>query len=348
MKRHDLEKILLDIASQVKINPDFSLHHPEYKPLTIPEEAREKFFSLPLEMQHKYLSLQLRSFIYGLYYNRSLQKLLDPRETRHNLPEDLENNTVLGIDVAFYEQLHKSNCGQGNFDTGWQIIAQESPSSLIVSKKGLKLYVERDSHLQVADNNADVGSYVSIRMPKNRLQNGYYIAVGNAGFNLGTNIVRIYYNVFPQGTLGIMPALTKQLNQIEIPFLFKVLYNPQDYYRYDAGVLYLAKPDYHRLKDTLMAVYRENQDAFQVGTPLFTLKIAEGLGLAEEPSQQLSEQDSFGTHRCQLVANGLLQAWYRGETEPEAKVEHIFQQFIQLGLDLDRIYLNPDSEYIYD
>jgi hypothetical protein len=43
-----------------------------------------------------------------------------------NLPLDLENNTLLGVDLAFYEQLHQSNQGKGYFDRGWLVVKEES------------------------------------------------------------------------------------------------------------------------------------------------------------------------------------------------------------------------------
>jgi len=45
------------------------------------------------------------------------------------LQQNLENNTLLGVDLGFYERLHESN-GKGYFDPGWQVLRQESDGSL--------------------------------------------------------------------------------------------------------------------------------------------------------------------------------------------------------------------------
>jgi hypothetical protein len=87
--------------------------------------------------------------------------------------------------------------------------------------------------------------------------------------------------------------------------------------------------------------------SFKSGIPLFTLELAKGLGLAEEPNHRFSEQESFGTHRCQIIANGLLKAWYQGDNSPQGRMSCILEQFTELGLDLERVYLNADSEDIY-
>ena len=62
----------------------------------------------------------------------------------------LENNTVLGVDVVFYEQLHESNFGEGYFDPGWSVVREETDGALAVNKGGLRLYIQRDKHLKLS------------------------------------------------------------------------------------------------------------------------------------------------------------------------------------------------------
>jgi len=354
---HNLPKklgyVFEDIVHKVEIKSDFSIFHPEYKPILIPEEVRENFDKMPPEMQQKYLSSQLRGFLYGIYYNGSLKEVLNPNSKDNSLPKDLENNTFLGMDVAFYNQLHKSNNGSGYFDSSWQILQQESNGSLVVSKEGLRIYIQPDKHLQDSEQAAEIGDVVSIKLPKNCVQNGFYMAVGNEGFShtektrLPDTTVRIYWNFTPEGALAVMKSLTHSLNEDKIPFSFKVLYSPQDYQRDDAGVLYFDKCNYQQVRPILTKIYQETVASFKSGIPLFTLELAKGLGLAEEPNHRFSEQESFGTHRCQIIANGLLKAWYQGDDSPQGRIDAILEQFTDLGLDLERVYLNANSEDIY-
>ncbi|MEW6495827.1 MAG: T3SS effector HopA1 family protein, partial [Cyanobacteriota bacterium] len=232
--------VLEEIAHKVKIQSDFSIRHPDYKPFELQTEVVSRFQKLPEQIQQKYLSLQLRSFLYGIYYNGSMRSALALDGEGNNLPLDLENNTVLGVDIGFYEQLHESNCGKGYFDPGWSVLREETDGTLVVTKGGLKLHIERDKHLQQSEMAAMVGDYVAVRMPKNLVQNGFYMAVGDVGINrFGDSqsksvTVRIYFNVTPEGTVAVMGSLTQQLNELDIPFSFKVLYNPKDYQRYDS------------------------------------------------------------------------------------------------------------------
>jgi hypothetical protein len=343
--------VLQDIVHKVELQSDFSIRHPDYKPLELPTEAVNRFQQMPGDMQHKYLSLMLRSFLYGIYYNGSMKTALAPETDTNRLPLDLENNTVLGVDVKFYNRLHESNSGTGYFDPDWSVIRQESDGSLAVIKGGLKLHIEPEEHLQSSDQAAMVGDLVAIRMPKNLVQNGFYMAVGNVGshrFDYSEDrsvLVRIYFNLTPEGAVAVMGSLTQLLNERAIPFSFKVLYNPKDYERYDSGVLYFDKRDYEAVGQVLKIVYREHHLQFQAQVPLFTLQLA--AGLAEEPDQKFADRESFGMNRCQIVANGLLEAWHQGDYSPEGRMKAILQHFSIMGIDLQRTHLNAKSEDIY-
>lgn len=52
-------------------------------------------------------------------------------------------------------------------------------------------------------------------------------------------------------------------------------------------------------------------------------------------------------NRCQIVANGLLKAWQKGDDSIKGRMTFIFQQFSMLGIEWQRPYLNANSEDIY-
>jgi hypothetical protein len=259
----------------------------------------------------------------------------------------------LGIDQDFYEQLHHHNYGTGYYDPNWQVLRLEPDGSIAVTQNDLTLYVEPDCHLQSSKKSVKVGDLIAIWMPKNRLQNGCYLAVSNVGQerqNAGDTdlgLGRIYFNFTPFGAIALMDSLTRQLNAAAIPFSFQVLYNPAAYGRYDSGVLYFERHNYPVIHQILQRVYVENQGHFQPEIPLFTKFLAPGLSLAEEPSQKFATQESFGMNRCQIVANALLEAWQKGKNALEERIEIIHQHFEQHLVDLQRPYLNPASEDIY-
>ncbi len=340
---------LQDIANHVQIQSNFCINHPDYKPFEIPAEAVTRFQRIPLELQNKYLSLQLQSFLYSIYYNGSMQTALaaDASSPDLALHQNLENNTFLGVDLEFYDRLHKSNKGEGYFDPGWQVLRQEPDDSLAVVKGGLTLHIEREKHLQQAEQSAAEGDSVAVHMPRNLVQNGFYMAVSDAGPDTHPQTVRVYFNLSPEGAIAVMESLTQQLNETKIPFTFKVLYNPSDYGRYDSGVLYFEKSNYEAVRQVLQTVYAENQSHFRTEVPLFTKLLAPGLALAEEPDCKFATQESFGMNRCQIVANGLLEARATGDESPDSRMAFIRQHFSLLGIDWQRAYLNANSDDIY-
>ncbi|NEO47337.1 MAG: hypothetical protein F6K55_25720 [Moorea sp. SIO4A3] len=351
-----LRTALENIVNQLEIQKsNFSIRHQDYEPLELPAEVAERFGQLPLELQKKYLSLQLRSFLYGIYYNGSLKDdlALNGDSDDLTLHQNLENNTFLGIDLKFYQRLDESNTGEGYFDPDWLVLRQESDGTLAVNKGGLTLHIEPKEHLQPEAQSPAVGEEVAVLLPPNLVQNGFYMAVGNLGmYDYGNpdsegEIVRIYFNLTAEGAVAVMGSLTQQLNQISVPFSFKVLYHPEDYNRYDSGVLYFDNNDYEAVRLVLQKVYTEHQSHFKPEVPLFTKFLAPGLGLAEEPDQKFADQESFGMNRCQIVANGLLEAHYKGDDSPEARVAAILQEFSLLEIELQQCYLNAKSEDIY-
>ncbi len=346
----ELMGVLEDIARQVEIRDDFSIHHPSYKPLEIPAEAIERFQKMPEQMQQKFLSLQLRSFLYGIYYNGAMRSslALDAEDQAPQL--DLENNSVMGIDTAFFQQLHESNSGEGYFEDGWTVLKKEEDGGLTVRNGGLRLYIRPDKHLQEAEQQAQVGDVVAIKMPKNRMQNGFYMAVGNLGFSHpqpGDALVRVYFNVTAEGSIALMKSLTQELNAVGLSFSFKVLYNPQDYNRFDSGVLYFDRQYYEVALRVLDKIHTEHRSHFIPKIPLFTKQLAVGLGLAEEPDQKFAERESFGMNRCQIVANGLLELFYQGQSSYSERMRAITDQFSLVGIDLQHPHINSGSKDIY-
>lgn len=266
------------------------------------------------------------------------------------LHQNLENNSILGIDEGFYTQLHASNHGTGYFDPGWEVLRCEPDGSLAISRGGLTMYAEPDKHLASDAPIPQRGDWIAIAMPKNRLENGFYIAISNFGIEQQSDTVglgRIYFNMTSDGARALMDSVTYELNNICVPFSFQMLCHPGAFGRYDSGILNFEQKDYLTIRKALPTIYSQNQSYFYSQIPLFSKFLAPGLGLAEEPKQKIIDRQSFGMNRCQIVANALLETWEKGRDSSEARMQAIHQHFAQLGIDLHRPYLNPNSEDIY-
>ncbi len=352
-----LSNTFLDIASKIQIQSNFCIIHPDYQPFSLPSLMAETLEQSSTALQDKYLTLLLRNFLYGIYYNNSLKSIFAANISNPNLllHQDLENNSVFEIDWQFYNQLHEHNHGKGYLDSGWRVLRQEPDGSLAVTKGGLTLHVE-ESYLEPEAYNSKVDDLIAIRLPKNRLNNGFYLAIGNSGKKQqhdlqntwdDSDIISIFFNLNPAGAIALMDSLTSILNAAEISFKFQVPHHPLSCDRYDSGILNFQRQDYPVIQKLLKEIYAENQAYFQPEIPLFTKFLAPGLSLAEQPTEKPLNKQSFGVNRCQIIANALFEAWEKSIDSPEEKANIIRQHFERKSIDLERPYLNPNSEDIY-
>jgi len=155
--------------------------------------------------------------------------------------------------------------------------------------------------------------------------------------------VRLYWNLRASGAAIFLHEIGKRLEQRRIPFQAKVPVDPASYARTDCGVLYLDDEDLEAARDVIAATHGLLSAHLRDAVPLFTRKVAPGLAFAESPPTR----ESFGMHRCGLIAEGLLWAEQRGARTPEARLAVMRERLTTYGLDLDRLERNPSSHYPY-
>ncbi len=281
------------------------------------------------ETARRYLIHALQTHLYASFYC--------PGSARPHRPEgDLPPQ--LGF-TPFVQALSSANAGAGSREAGWLVVGREEDGRVVVSRDGLTLWARPE---EVAGP-AEPGATVSVLLPKEllRLSPGFYMALGDAA--LGSDsaaIVRFYWNVRSEGATALVAMLTTALNQEALGFRLKVLNDPGGYSRCDAAVLYTCRSDYDRAADIVAATYPAIACHLKPAIPALTKPLAEGLGLAEEPRPA---GDSFGMHRCQLLADALVRAHERGAGSAQARVEDVEARFSEEGISLDRPYLNPGS-----
>jgi hypothetical protein len=74
-------------------------------------------------------------------------------------------------------------------------------------------------------------------------------------------------------------------------------------------------------------------------TPVFTKKIAHGLGVAEDPGNG----EGFGQHRCRVLAEGMICAYEQGAATLEQRMQVVSEAFRKAEVDLNCPYLNAQS-----
>ncbi len=169
-------------------------------------------------------------------------------------------------------------------------------------------------------------------MPKNFVQNGFYMAVGNAGLQREEAMVRLYFNVTPEGAVAVMTGLTERLNQRGFLLVLRLYIIQLIINDMMLGCFILAK-QIMSWSGRLWLMFIKKISVFKPEIPLFTLELAPGLGLAEEPDKKFGSEESFGMNRCQIIANGLLMAWQQEDNSATGRITAISEQFSGLGID---------------
>ena len=86
-------------------------------------------------------------------------------------------------------------------------------------------------------------------------------------------------------------------------------------------------------------IRRRTAAEMREAVPALTLPLAPGLAFAEDPGGG----ESYGSHRCRLIVEAVLEAWREGENTLEGRLARVAEAFRRKGLDIARPYLGPDA-----
>lgn len=249
--------------------------------------------------------------------------------------------------TPFVELLSHANCGQGSWESGWDVV-EIHEGRLAVRRDGLTLWARREDCLPEANGELEVGERCAVRFPKESLNisPGFYMVHSDCplAYERGQTLVRFYWNLTSEGAAPFVEAATRLLNEGRLPYRLKVLKEPSHYTRCDAGVLYIRKHDYRAVAGAVRQIYPLIARHMRQGTPVFTRTLAPGLGLAEDPGQG----DSFGQHRCRLLADGIILAHEQGRKGRDEQMRTVADRFAAEGISLDAPYLNAGANDDYE
>jgi len=244
---------------------------------------------------------------------------------------------------ALLGRLSAANCGRGSWEPGWRVVERDDDGRLAVIKDQVTFWVEPDG-LRCRGEIVP-GAYCRVRVGKElrNLVPGFYVAIGDGDAGDDDRpgpLLRLYWHLAePAAAVAYVAEATRRLNAAGVPFRTKVVADPGGYLRADAGVLYLERRDYRRLRPEIRAIHRRLATSLRPEVPLFTRPLLPGLGVADDPR----DGTSFGQSRCRLVAGGLWLAHRRGATGPAARAGALAEVFAAAGLDPRRPHLEPGS-----
>jgi hypothetical protein len=142
----------------------------------------------------------------------------------------------------------------------------------------------------------------------------------------------------------LVRALSSRLNAENVPFRLKVADHPVRFDRCDAAVLYLPIEAFHGIRGMLANIATALTSSLRPRTPAFTRALAPGVGLAESPTTG----ESFGQHRCALLADGIIGAEEQGLRPGAGRIEAVIESLAASGVMIDALYfeLLLDGQYV--
>lgn len=354
-----LRQTLQDIVCNIEIEESkFRIRHYHFPPIEIDHNNMVQLRKLPQKIQYEYINSKLLEFIYGIYFEGS--GVTEENFETNNNEQVLKKIASKGIDWEFYEELEKNNKGQGWYHPSFHILRQEVDGSLIAEFDNGILQILRERHLPVALQSAIVNDAISIFLPSSFINKSRYRVTGDGfgGLPPAKNFyytLLVYFNFSSEAAVFAMNCITTELNAIKLPFVFEVLHNPLNYRFYNSGILKVFSEKYDSklykkfILPLLRTIYEDNKSHFREEIPIFTKKIAPGIGLSERPNSQIKFRniiDSEGSY-CEFVADALIEAHQNQDNSSQSRMEYILRKFEKYGIDIERPYLNPNAEDIY-
>lgn len=261
-------------------------------------------------------------------------------------PDALDYLSLLGhrlSDVGFIESLAKANPGHGYFSNGWQVTALNGEGGLTVHKQGITLQAKAKRHLRREEWGAEVGQSVAIRFPKDSAgaSPGFYVAHSDAGPPEVDEVSRVYFNLRPEGAVRFTGLLLECLLRTGLPYSYKVLADPSRFRRRDSAVLYLRRTDFDAIIPHVLATHAALPHAFEPTVPSFTLRVRDGVGVADNPKSISDRAVSFGQHRTRLMAEAIKRVVSEGALVTAHAIRSaILRSCAEQSLDPTRLHLS--------
>lgn len=252
------------------------------------------------------------------------------------LPPILRDDTSMH---AFCARLSEANQAAGLESAGWRRVRAAGSQVLVEDGSGNRRVVP--SSVFVGGEDGD-GLLRRAKDSYKRESTFYYALpdVDPPGADYST-AVRTYFTVCPQGAPALVRAVSSSFNENGVPYRFKILKDPLMYHRADRSVLYICPENWDAAVPCILDVWRHTRRYLLDKKPAFTKRLAPGLSLAESPRGLPG--DSFGSHRCRLIARGAWEASERGANVRDQILEVLHME----GIDPEYLYLKGGNNDPY-
>ncbi len=250
-----------------------------------------------------------------------------------------------GETVHLAATLMRAHRGRPRWDLGWEIEGVEEGGKASLRKGSHRRQAPPGSWQPLPGPGGGATREAALAVPVvlPGVQPGFFHVQGStpADPHPLEGMVRIYWNVRPEGAPHLLAGATEALDRYRVPFRMKLLEYPHTYAnRADPVVMYLARRDLAVVAELLAPIHgklRRSPGQLRGPVPRFTRRMGRGVGIAEDPPNR----ESFGLSRCRSVARALVG---EGEIAPGGRrLAAVEEALRREGLDLDALHLNPGS-----
>lgn len=259
-------------------------------------------------------------------YARHYAQLPTTEHREHPIDWDVANSLIEAIDT------HE------RWDAGWTCQTVNANGAVSITKDAeWRLADPGDYRRDPAGRPLSPGSRIAVLVrpydldaqPGSIYMHGREVGDRAARLHLG----RWYLNLGVDEAVLAVEYLTRRLNEFEVPFTLKCPTRRAFYERVDSMVLYGPLV----AQSLICRILREAEQKAELAepVPLFTQRLGQGIGFAEDPGGG----ESFGMHRCHLMGEALVEHLVEGTQWSKA----LCGRLEGAGIDPRQPWLSPGS-----
>jgi hypothetical protein len=241
-------------------------------------------------------------------------------------------------DAGLRESLRAISASSAHWDGGWLPVGPPEPGGRFIMKGDALRWAPAGECLVASSGGAPGRCWLLVRHDARELMPGFHFLFGRTPGDAADEFrpVRFYLHSRASTAAAVGATIADLLDAFGVPFRYKTLDFAAGYDRTDPSVLYVAARHAVMVERLLRHAFSETPGRWlDASVPLFTRRVADGIGFAVDPGNG----ESFGTDRCRIVAEGILDAWRAGEASEAGRWAAVEDRFAALGVSLDRPYL---------
>jgi hypothetical protein len=230
----------------------------------------------------------------------------------------------------------RANGSRDRWDSGWRVVARHRDGSASL-RKGERVRVARPGEYVTDARDAAARLWAPRGRPSPGPGFSFVFGEEPGDRSDDASTMRLYFHVPATAAAALVEVVSRGLNHYQVPFRFKILNHPELYPRADAAVLYVARSCFAIVSQILDLAPPGLRQALRPEVPLFSKPHRPGIGIADDTGTH----ESFGSLRCRLVGEAIVDLWQRGLQDPTHRLERTRQRFHEEGLDLDHPHRAP-------